>query len=452
MASRPTKGKAAARRPATTVAGVKPVTHLRDLTPDPANARKHTPRNVGTIVSALHEVGAARSIVIDEDGVVLAGNATIEAAAEAGIERVRVVEADGQTIIAVRRSGLTPVQKARLALYDNRAAELADGWDAEVLRELQAQDVQLDDLWTPEELADVLAAVIEPVGGQADPDAVPEARATDIKAGDLFEVGRHRLLCGDSTKAEDVARVMGADKAVLMNTDPPYGVALDLTQTHEASNAAKGITTKYRQFGRIKNDEMSGEQLQAFLESVIRVAVPHLDAHAAFYLWHPMLTQGTFFAAAAAADILIHRQIIWVKPHFIFGRGDYHWRHELCFYGWQRGHRPKFYGERNQDTVWTLDEGGGAIRKDQGHPTQKPVELFIRPMRNHCRVGEVAYEPFCGSGSQLIAGEQCDVSVRAIEIEPSYCQVSLDRWQQFTGQQPVKVGAGVRRAKKASRA
>jgi len=165
------KGKAAARRPATT-AGVKPVTHLRDLTPDPANARKHSARNVGTIVSALHEVGAARSIVIDEDGVVLAGNATIEAAAEAGIERVRVVEADGQTIIAVRRSGLTPVQKARLAILDNRAAELADGWDAEVLRELQAQDVQLDDLWTPEELADVLAAIDQPAdegdGGGAD--------------------------------------------------------------------------------------------------------------------------------------------------------------------------------------------------------------------------------------------------------------------------------------------
>lgn len=134
-----------------------PITHLRDLTPDPANARKHTPRNVGTIVSALHEVGAARSIVIDEDGVVLAGNATIEAAAEAGIEDVRVVEADGKTIIAVRRTGLTPQQKAKLALYDNRAAELADGWDAGVLQALLDEDVDLSGLWSDEELAAVLS-------------------------------------------------------------------------------------------------------------------------------------------------------------------------------------------------------------------------------------------------------------------------------------------------------
>ena len=142
------------------------ITHLRDLTPDPANARKHNPRNVGTIVSALHEVGAARSIVIDEDGVVLAGNATIEAAAEAGIEDVRVVEADGKTIIAVRRTGLTPAQKAKLALYDNRAAELADGWDADVLKLLQGDGVNLNDLWNENELAEVLSIVpdFQPVG------------------------------------------------------------------------------------------------------------------------------------------------------------------------------------------------------------------------------------------------------------------------------------------------
>lgn len=414
--------------------------HIGSLTPDPKNARRHTPRNVGAIVDAMHEVGAARSIVIDEDGVILAGNATVEAAAEAGITRLRVVDADGSEIVAVRRSGLTAKQKARLALFDNRAAELAE-WNKGVLKALQDADVDMTGLWDEKELAELLAKVQEPVEGLTDPDAVPEERATDIKAGDLFALGAHRLLCGDSTKAEDVARVMGEERAGLMNTDPPYGVALDLTENHAASNAAKGISTKYRDFGAIKGDDLSGEKLQTFLESVIRAAVPHLRKGVAFYLWHPMLTQGTFFAAAAAAaaDILIHRQIIWVKPHFIFGRGDYHWKHELCFYGWVRGDRPEFYGERNQDTVWLLNEGGGAIRKDQNHPTQKPVELFSRPIANHCRAGEVIYEPFCGSGSQIIAAEQASVSCRAIEIEPRFCQVVIDRYESFTGKKATKL-------------
>jgi ParB-like chromosome segregation protein Spo0J len=139
------------------------VAHLKDLKPDPANARRHTPRNVGLIVDALHEVGAARSIVIDEDGVILAGNATAEAAAEAGLTKVQVVDADGQTVVAVRRTGLTPVQKARLALYDNRAAELADGWKVDVLQALQADGVNLDGLWTDEETRALLPEFI-PVG------------------------------------------------------------------------------------------------------------------------------------------------------------------------------------------------------------------------------------------------------------------------------------------------
>ena len=140
--------------------------HIKDLKPDPANARKHTPRNVGMIVDALQKVGAARSIVIDEDDVILAGNATIEAAAEAGIENVKIVEADGQTIIAVKRTGLTPEQKAQLALYDNRAAELADGWDADVLKRLSDDGLDLSKFWYDDELAEVMVAVpdFDPVG------------------------------------------------------------------------------------------------------------------------------------------------------------------------------------------------------------------------------------------------------------------------------------------------
>lgn len=311
-----------------------------------------------------------------------------------------------------------------------------------MLKELADDGVDLSKLFDQKELSALLAS-LEPAGGLTDPDEVPAERATDIQRGDLFELGKHRLLCGDSTKSEDVALVMCGELAVLMNTDPPYGIAYTDEARVAAERAHGRPQRKEKWAGGIENDSatVDGAKLQAFLESVIRAAVPHLDKHAAFYLWHPMLTQGTFFAAAAAADILIHRQIIWVKPSLLFGFGDYHWRHELCFYGWVKGSRPEFYGERNQTTVWELkhDTSNG----DREHPTQKPVELFTRPIQNHCHAGQVVYEPFSGSGSQIIAAEQLSVSCRAIEIEPRYCQVAIDRWEAFTGLEATKVGEAV---------
>lgn len=412
-------------------------TTIAGLTPDPKNRRTHGARNVEMIAASLKAVGAARSIVIDERNEVLAGNGVLQGAAAAGLSKLQIVDVDGETLVAVRRRNLTKAQKRALALYDNRAAELAE-WNVAQLQADVAEGFDFAPYFTTAELKTVFGAKLKT--GRTDPDEAPDVRRTSIVRGDLFELGTHRLLCGDCTIAEDVARLMGKVRAGLMNTDPPYGVGLDLTDNHKASNAAKGIDVQYRTFKPVSGDDLTGEQLQRFLEVAIRVAVPHLTTTAAFYLWHPMLTQGTFFAAAAA-DILIHRQIIWVKPHFIFGRGDYHWKHELCFYGWQRGHRAPFYGQRNQDTVWLLAEGGGTIRKDQHHPTQKPVELFVRPIENHTRPDEPIYEPFAGSGSQFIAAEQTQRHCLGIEIEPGYCQVIIDRWEAFTGQQAKKVGA-----------
>lgn len=412
------------------------VTHIKDLVPDPKNRRKHTPRNIGMIVDALQKVGAGRSIVIDETNEVLAGNGVLEAAAEAGLTKVQVVDTDGSTIIAVRRTGLTADQKRDLAIYDNRAAELAE-WDTTQLRSDHEAGVDLSAFFGEKELVQFWAKV-DPTAGATDPDAVPASRATSIRRGYVFALGEHRLLCGDSTAPESVRRVMGEARARLMNTDPPYGIAYT-DETRVAAERAHGRPQRQAKWtGGLENDgALDGPKLQAFLETAIRAAVPCLADNAAFYLWHPMLTQGTFFAAAAA-DVLIHRQIIWVKPSLLFGFGDYHWRHELCFYGWRRGHRPEFYGERNQTTVWEITHETSNGHRD--HPTQKPVELFIRPIRNHCTDGDVIYEPFAGSGSQVIAAEQTSVSCRAIEIDPVYCQVVIDRWEAFTGKKAKKVG------------
>jgi DNA modification methylase len=404
---------------------------------DVSNVRRHPARNLDAIKASLARFGLQKPIVIDANNVVRAGNGTLEAARALGWETIACV-----------RTPLRGVEAVGYAIADNRSAELAE-WDdaglAEVLRGLQSEpDFDLAAVgFSDDEVSELLDSVADDL---IDPGEAPEPqteRAEELREewgterGQLWVIpsatmsgAEHRLLCGDSTSPEDVRRVMGGETARLMNTDPPYGINNEeaIAARNEAKNATAGTDTEFRSWDAIANDDLTGEHLQAFLESAIRVAIPHLAPDAAFYLWHPMLTQGTFFAAAAAAaDILIHRQIIWVKPHFIFGRGDYHWRHELCFYGWVRGNRPPFYGERNQDTVWVLDEGGGSIRKDQGHPTQKPVELFARPIRNHTRRGDIVYEPFAGSGSQFCAAELAGRLCRGLEIAPKYVAVALQR-------------------------
>ena len=181
--------------------------------------------------------------------------------------------------------------------------------------------------------------------------------------------------------------------------------------------------------------------MQAFLEAMLQAALPNMADHAAFYFWHPMLTQGTYVAAAAAAaGILIHRQIIWVKPVMLLGRGDYHWRHELCFYGWQKGNRPPFYGKRNQDTIWEVGSVSQEERKAMNHATPKPVELWDKPILNHTKQDELTYEPFSGSGTQLVSCQNLGRKCYAIEIMPEYVAVALERMSvAFPGIEIVKL-------------
>jgi DNA modification methylase len=413
-------------------------THIKHLVPDPQNRRKHNPRNIGMLTDALHKVGAARSIVIDEENEILAGNGVIEAAADAGITKVQVVDVDGSTIVAVRRKGLTVEQKRQLAIYDNRTAELA-GWDLEQLRADVAGGEDLSAFFYEDELAALLASeAVEPVAGLTDPDAVPAQRATDIKLGDLFELGRHRLLCGDCTDPTLIERLMDGARAGLMNTDPPYGV------TYANDDRPNPGVAK----PRVANDTLSEDALQRFLESAFGVAkLIALGEKAAWYMWHAHLTQGYFAAAAAAANVVLHRQIIWVKPVLLLGRGHYHWKHEPCFMGWVEGQQPPDYGlgngERTQTTVWEVAHVTQAERKEFNHSTPKPVGLFTIPIVKHLRAGEACYEPFAGSGPQFIAAEQHGVRCFGAELAPVFCQVIIDRWEAFTGQKAQKVGEAV---------
>jgi DNA modification methylase len=260
--------------------------------------------------------------------------------------------------------------------------------------------------------------------------------------GKLAIKSTHRVMCGDSTNAGSVGRLMAGERAGLMNTDPPYGIAY-ANDDRPNPGVAKPRVAK----PRVANDELSDEKLQEFLENAFRAATKEaLKNNAAWYLWHAHLTQGYFAAAAAAADVILHRQIIWVKPVLLLGRGHFHWKHEPAFMGWVKGNQPPDYGagsgERNQTTVWEIGQISIAERKEFNHSSPKPVALFELPIIKHLKKGEIAYEPFSGSGPQIIAAEKTGRRCYAMELSPQYVDVAVKRWQAFTGQAAIREGDG----------
>jgi len=416
------------RRPAP----VAPATLSIDaLQADPENRRRHPERNLAMITAALRDVGAARSIVIDETNRVLAGNGVLAAAPAAGLSSIRVIDAAGDELIAVRRSGLTPDQKRALAIYDNRTAELAE-WNLEQLALDQAADLDLRPFWTAAEEAALFAGHDPDLkAGLTDPDDVPPARATTIQVGDVFALGPHRLACGSATDAGLVERLLGDVRPQLMVTDPPYGVNYNPRWRRD-----RGLSKPHnvRAEGTVDNDNRADWR----------------DAWALFpgdvaYVWHAALHADTAYAALVAANYEIRSQIIWAKPNLVIGRGHYHWQHEPCWYAVRTSRTGHWAGDRKQSTVWAIPN----MHRTQGdvddgkneHSTQKPVECMRRPITNNSSPGQAVYDPFVGSGTTIIAAEQTARVCYAIELNPSYVQLTIDRWEAFTGQQAVATAA-----------
>ena len=392
------------------------------ITPDPHNARRHTPRNIGVIEDSMQIDGAGRSILVDQLGVTIAGAGAWEAATQAGIRRAAVIETDGDTLVIVKRT-VTPEQRIRLALADNRATDLST-WDVDRLQTLEAEAPELlRRLWTEQELAELFDRAPELADGLTDPDTIPAGRPTTIQRGDLFTLDAHRLLCGDSTDAADVARVLDGTKPLLMVTDPPYGVEYD-----PAWRAKAGVNRNTKKLGTVANDDRADwtDAWRLFTGDVA-------------YVWHAGLKASAVQTSLEQAGFLMRAQIIWAKDRLALSRGDYHWQHEPCWYAVREGSTGHRTGDRTQSTLWTIparDDAG------HGHGTQKPVECMRRPMENHD--ASDVYEPFCGSGTTLIAAEQLGRRCLAIEIEPQYVQIAIDRWEAFTGQTAVQVGEAVR--------
>ncbi len=182
----------------------------------------------------------------------------------------------------------------------------------------------------------------------------------------------------------------------------------------------------------IENDDLDASQLQAFLTDAFSAALPHVADDAAWYVWHASITRPAFLAALSAVGVAVHQEIVWIKESFQFSRSDYHWRHEPCLYGWRERH--EFLGERNQSTVWEV-----ARQTDHEHPTTKPLELWERPMRNHLQPGEICLDLFAGSGTAVIAAERTGATAYAMELDPRYASVILERWEQYTQREAVRI-------------
>jgi site-specific DNA-methyltransferase (adenine-specific) len=388
------------------------MTSIKDLKSDHKNARKRTDRSAKLIAESLQRFGAARSIVIDEDNRILAGNGTIEGAKAAGIKNVRVIETDGTEIIAVKRTGLTEDEKIGLALADNRTSDLSD-WDKDMLQQL-SEEHDIAPWFDADDLAEILGTVEQlPAEGLTDADDVPEAPAEPItKPGDLWILGDHRLLCGDSTDTVALERLMAGANADLWLTDPPYNV------NYEGGTGLK-----------IQNDNMKDAEFRQFLKDVYIAANCFLRPGAAFYIWHADSEGYNFRGAAFDAGWKVRQCLIWLKSCMVMGRQDYQWKHEPCLYGWTEGAAHFWNSDRKQTTILEFAKPS----RNGEHPTMKPVDLFQYQMANSTKPGDIVLDSFGGSGTTMIAAERINRKARLMELDPAYCDVIVQRWQAFTG-------------------
>ena len=389
----------------------KEIQTLADLTPDPRNARKHNPRNVGLVERALNEVGAARSIVIDESGVVLAGNATIEAAGRAGIEKVQVVDADGETIIAVRRTGLTQAQKTRLALFDNRTAELAD-WDAEVIASLVAEDDKaLDGLFENNELLELIESLEQTGNADAEPQIDRAAELNEkwqVKPHDLWRIVEHRLLCGDCTVGEDVQRVMGGKSADIVFIDPPYSSG----GFQEAGKTVGSIGARGNE--KISNDNLSTRGYRNLMIDSLSFAK---ETHSLFIFCDWKMWTETF-DISERLGYRVRNMIVWDKMRMGMGM-PFRNQHELILFA------SKISGKIGDgDTPNVIQEKRD---EESEHRTPKPIALMQKIMKQiDCKS---IYDCFLGSGTTMVASENLQRKCFGIEISPNYCAVILERMQ-----------------------
>jgi len=391
------------------------------LLPYARNARTHSDDQVAQIAASIAEFGFTNPILAGADGVIVAGHGRLAAAHKLGLELVPVVVLEH----------LSPTQRRALVIADNRIAENA-GWDEAMLR-IELVTLQDDDFdvsltgFDADALADLLADEDGNSAGETDDDAVPEITETPIsRLGDVWVLGGHRLLCGDSTKAECFEQLLQGEPVDMVFTDPPYNV-----------NYANTAKDKMRGTNRaILNDNL-GDGFYDFLLAALTPTIA--NCRGGIYVAMSSSELDVLQSAFREAGGKWSTFVIWAKSTFTLGRSDYQRQYEPILYGWPEGATRHWCGDRNQSDVWQIKKP----HKNDLHPTMKPVELVERAIRNSSRPGNVVLDPFGGSGTTLIAAEKSGRLARLIELDPKYVDVIVRRWQDWTGKQATRESDGV---------
>lgn len=389
------------------------------LVPYARNSRTHSPEQVDQIAASVREWGWTTPVLVDEAGMIIAGHGRVMAAQKLGLREIPVMTAHGWS----------EAQKKAYVLADNKLA-LNAGWDNALLKveleELKAFDFDLPLIGFSED--ELNTFLIDRTAGLVDPDETPEPPVNPISVlGDTWVLGRHRIRCGDSTSADDVAALLAGVSPHLMVTDPPYGIEYDPNWRNEADRA-NGKKIGAGATGKVLNDDKA-DWREAWALFPGDVA----------YIWHAGNMAHVVAESLMACGFNIRAQIIWAKSQFVIGRGDYHPQHEPCWYAVKKGKAGHYDGGRKQSTLWQIEK---PRKSETGHGTQKPVECMKRPIENNSSPGQAVYEPFSGSGTTIIAGEMTGRCVYAMELNPPYVDVAIKRWQEFTGQKAVLEGDG----------
>lgn len=414
-----------------------------ELKPYGKNARTHSEAQIKQIIASIEEYGFTNPILIDENDIIIAGHGRVIASKKMGLEEVPT--------ITLR--GLTDTQKRAYVIADNKMA-LNAGWDEKMLLE-ELKDI-LDDGFDlkltgfdGDELEQLLKEDMELEAKEDDFEPIPPIEPK-AKLGDIYQLGMHRLMCGDSTKEEDVAKLMDNNLADLVVTDPPYNVNV---------KNSKGM--------RIENDNLDDTSFGEFLTKAFKCLANSLKDGGGYYVWYASKTHVPFELALRDNGLVPKQQLVWDKGSFILGRSDYQWKHELCFYGWKEGQPHYFVDDRTQSTVFEDNEIKlNKLSKDEMrklleellsdkvnttvihekkptvndlHPTMKPIKLIARIIKNSSKQGELVLDLFGGSGSTLIACEQLNRKCHMMEFDPRYVDVIIERWEKLTNKKAIKL-------------
>lgn len=375
---------------------------IKSIRPYEKNPRRND-EAVDAVAASIKEFGWQQPIVVDKDGVIIAGHTRYKAAKKLKCDTVPVVVADD----------LTEDQVKAYRLADNKTGELAE-WDTALLGEELAELADFDmsqfgfDTILQEEVREA-----EEDDYEVNPPEEPKA-----KLGDIYQLGRHRLMCGDSTDAESVYQLCQDGQVDMLLTDPPYGV---------------DYTGKTKDALKIQNDATSDEMLRDMLADAFSAANNIMKPGAVFYIWHAILKTSAFESACQMAGWEVRQVLIWVKNTMVMGRQDYQWKHEPCLYGWKDGAGHLWASDRKQTTILNFDRP----TKNKEHPTMKPVKLFDYQIQNNTKGGDIVLDLFGGSGTTIVACEQNGRCARVMELDPRYVDVIIDRWEKFTGEKAV---------------